>query len=315
VRRQGSTLVADFTGTDPEARGAINCSYSQAMTGAIYGARCFIDPTIPMNEGIFRAVEVILPAGTLVRPGPHAAVNARIVTVTAIIEAMLDAVSKQQPARTAAASGINHMQVLSGRAPDTGRYWIVMDLDFGGVGARASKDGVDTTGANVMGGRGGVPQIEALEAEFPIRFERHALIRDSGGPGRWRGGLGVERSIRMLGDAEVSVRADRMRYPPPGRAGGLPGRAGTWVVNPGQPDQRELPSKKMGVRLAAGDLLRLRTSGGGGFGSPFEREPELVRADVLAGKVSVDEANSVYGVVLRGDDQDVDVAATQAARS
>lgn len=314
LERQGADLVVDFTGTDPQAQGPINAAFSQALTGVVYAARCFLDPTIPMNEGTYRPLKVHLPEGTLVHPHPSAALNARIVTVTAIIESMLQALSKQRPERAVAGCGINHVYTMNGRTPD-GRVWIIMDNDFGGVGARATKDGVDATGPFLFGGRSNVIQLEPLEAEFPVVFERYALAKDSGGPGTWRGGLAVDRTVRVQTPAEISVRSDRMRFPPPGRFGGRPGAPGAWVVNGGRPDEQQLGTKQMGVRLKAGDTLTMLTSGGGGFGPPWQRDLELVRADVIAGRVSVEAAARDYGVVFHPETDRVDGAATARRRA
>jgi N-methylhydantoinase B len=312
ITRNGSDLTVDCAGTSEQARGAINASHSQALTGVIYAVRCFIDPFIPMNEGVFRAIHAIFPPGTLVSPGRSAALNARMVTVFAIVEAIRDALADQLP-QASAGSAMNHVQMISGRRADTGRAWIVLDNDFGGRGALNGKDGEDCTG--IMSGRAALSQIEPLEAEFPLRLERHALIPDSGGAGQWRGGLGVERTFRMLGDAEISVRADRMRVPPTGRLGGLPGRGGGWVVNRGQADERVLPGKLMGVHLAPGDTLTMLTSGGGGFGPPDKRDPDAVRRDVAARRVTLQQARETYGVVLDAAALTVDAAATAALRA
>jgi N-methylhydantoinase B len=313
LTRRGTDLEIDLTGTDAQARGAINAAYSQAMTGAIFGVRSFFDPNIPVNEGMFRPLKVILPPGTIVNPGPSAAVNARIVTVTAIIEAVVAAVTSRRPEPGIAGNAILGMQMLSGRLLETGRYWIAMDLDFGGLGARSDRDGVDAS--NRWGGRATISQLEALEAEFPVRFEGHRLLPDSGGPGRWRGGLAVERKIRFLADSEVAVRTDRIRFPPPGRAGGEPGRPGAWFINRGEASEVRLRSKQMRVPLAKDDVLTLLTSGGGGYGPPLQRDPAWVRADAVAGKVSMAHALEAYGVVLHPQTLEVDVAATERLRA
>lgn len=315
IERQGSDLVVDFTGTDPRARGAINASYSQALTGVVYGARCFMDPSIPMNEGVFRPLKVTLPEGTLVNPGPTAALNARIVTIFAIIEAMPRALSQQRPELAVASSGLVHLYTIAGRHPDTGRPWVLLDSMYGGIGARTSKDGVDANGAYLFGGRGISAQVEGIESNLPVLYERLALIRDSGGPGRWRGGLGVDKTIQTLVEADISVRADRIRFPPPGNGGGRPGKPGGWIVNRGRPDEQVLRSKHMGVRLQAGDTLSMLTSGAGGFGPPWERPPELVRADVIAGRVSVAAAEADYGVVFLPETTRIDQTATARRRA
>jgi N-methylhydantoinase B len=314
LRREGTDFVADFTGSDPQAAGPINAAYSQAMTGAVFGARCFLDATIPVNEGAFRPIKSILPPGTIVHPSPTAAVNARLVTVMAIVEAMLEALAKHTPGRAIAASALLHLWTLTGRAAGAERPWIMMDLEYGGAGGRSGKDGVDAIGIGLMAGRSAATQIEVLEAEYPVVFERQVLRRDSGGHGAWRGGAGVERTLKVLTDTEVSVRADRMRLPPPGRLGGMAGKPGAWIVNAGTDRERRLNTKQMGVRIAAGDTLTMLTSGGGGFGAPMDRDPALVREDVVSGRLSIADAAEIYGVEL-GEGLVIDEAATRQRRS
>jgi N-methylhydantoinase B len=316
VERRGSDLVVDLTGTDPQARGAINASYSQALTGVIFGIRCFLDPSLPMNEGLLRPLQVRLPEGTLVNPDRVAARNARIVTMFAIIEALIDALSGQRPELAVACAGLVHIFTTDGTGADDGKPRVDRYNEYGGLGASAEGDGEDAAGAYVFAGRGMTVQIEAKEAHNDsILVEQLALVSDSGGPGTWRGGLGIRTVVRATVPLVVSVRADRMRYPPPGRAGGAPGLAGTFVVNEGADGEVHLPSKQMGVRLDVGDTLTMTTSGGGGFGPPWRRPAELVRADVLCGRVSVAGARRAYGVVLSGDDLCIDVPATAQQRN
>lgn len=296
IHRSGSDLVVDLTGTSPQARGPINSSYSQSLSGILAGLRYFIDPTIPMNEGCLRPLRANLPLGTLVNPRRPAAVNARIATVSAIVESMLQVLSQQRRERTMAASGTIHVYTLSGSASGrTGGSWLFMDRDWAGVGAVWGQDGVDCSGNLLSNGRAGLAQMETYEAEYPVRFEAHRLLTDSGGPGTWRGGLGVERTIRVLTDAVVSVRTDRVRRPPLGALGGDPGKPGAWIVNRGLPDERVLRPKHMNVRLAPNDTLTMLTSGGGGVGPPAERSADQVADDLARGKISESSAREQYG--------------------
>src|SRR5262249_12413492 len=151
---------------------------------------------------------------------------------------------------------------LSGWGED-GR-WLLLSYEFGGLGARTASDGPSATGAFFLGGRNTVPQVEPVEAQFPIVVERQALIPDSGGPGRTRGGLGVETRLRLLADAEVWVRAERVRIPPQGLAGGGDGRPGGNEIERADGTRLPLPGKVTSRRMAAGETLVLRSSGGGG---------------------------------------------------
>jgi N-methylhydantoinase B len=153
-----------------------------------------------------------------------------------------------------------------------------------------------------------------MEMVFPLRLRRYALHQDSGGPGRFRGGAGVVREIELTADeAIVALRQDNILFPPAGVNGGHAGRAGSCIVNPGRPDERPLAPMSDGNVLRKGDVMRLSTSGGGGWGHPFDRPLERVRRDVVGGFVSVDAAREDYGVVIdeRGE---IDMTATATRR-
>jgi N-methylhydantoinase B len=311
--REGQVTI-DLTGTDPQARGPINASVSQTLSGIMYAMRCFVDPAIPMNEGCWLPLNICLPEGSLVNPRMPAPCNARIITTLAVIEAIFRALAPIAPPERGAiaASGIVQVLTIGGQGP--GGYWIHLEPEFGGTGARSTKDGVDSSGAHIIGtGGGGIP-VEACELEYPLRYESYRLWKDSGGPGKNRGGLGIRKDIRVLQDCELNVRADRINYPPPGVLGGKPGKGGGYVLNEGTPGERRLPSKETGIRVRAGDLLTVYSSGGGGFGPARERDPERVRRDVRAGRVSPESARDDYGFLVDPPNPEVDRPATQQAR-
>jgi N-methylhydantoinase B len=311
--RDGSVDV-DFAGTSPQARGTINSSFSQTLSGVVYAMRCFVDPAIPMNEGCFRPLHARLPAGTLVNPAPPAACGGRVMTVAAAVEAMLQALAVARPDHAVGASALIHVFSLSG--VDTGGGpWLNLFYEFGGLGARTGSDGPDATGAFFLGGRSVLPQIEPLEAQYPLVVRSSRLWLDSGGAGTWRGGLGVETVIELLTAATVTVRGARMDFPPPGSGGGGPGRGGVFAVERHDGTVEVTPSKAANVEIAAGERFVLRTSGGGGLGPPEQRDPERVLADVQAGRVSVDAAVREYAVVLEGSTTSIDRAATERLRT
>jgi N-methylhydantoinase B len=237
-------------------------------------------------------------------------------TVMAIIEAMLSAFSHIDP-RLAVASSCNaHVYTMSGVDEDSGRVWTFIDPQFGGMGARSGLDGADVVGPLIFAGAGALHCIEAYELEYPVRFERFGFWQDSGGPGRWRGGVGVRRDIRVLTDAVFTGRAtDRCRIPPPGAFGGRSGMGGGWILNPGTDGESVLPEKVTSLPLHAGDVVTMLTSAGGGLGPAFERNPEAVREDVVEGRVSITGAEVDYGVVIDPATATVQVEATLAARS
>jgi N-methylhydantoinase B len=290
------SIHVDFTGTSRQARGTINSSFSQTLSGVVYALRCFVDPAIPMNEGCFRPLRTTLPSGTLVNPVAPAACGGRVMTVAAAVEAILDALAAARPDHAVGASSLIHVFTLSGQQDD-GTPWLNLFYEFGGLGARVGADGPDATGAFFLGGRSVLPQIEPLEAQYPIIVRSSRLWPDSGGPGRWRGGLGVETVIELLTDAVVTVRGARMDLPPPGTDGGAPGRGGTFAVERHDGRVEVLPAKAANIEVRAGERFVLRTSGGGGLGDPDQRDPEHVRADVRAGRVTREHAERDYGVL------------------
>ena len=308
------TIHLDFTGTSAQAKGAINASLSQALSGVLFAVRCFIDHTIPMNEGCFTPLVINFPRGTLVNPNPPAACGGRIVTVTAAMEAIVDALSSARPDQALASSGIVHLYALSGRVSGAPSPWLVMAMDFGGLGARSMCDGPDATGAFVLGGRGAVLQVEPFEAQYPVMIEHVRARIDSGGPGEHRGGLGIDTAIRMLSDSELVVRGDRMVLPPTGRKGGEPGERGYWRSRHPDGTVAEFAHRQSHIRLAGGDVFLIGTSGGGGLGSPIDRDPAAVARDVGDGRVSAAHARDAYGVIV-DDDATVDTHATESRRA
>ena len=165
---EGEATV-DFTGTAAQSGGAINASFSQTLSGVIYAIRCFVDPSIPMNEGCFRLIHTVLPTGSLVTPDPPAACGGRMVTVAAVVEAILAALSEALPERSVAASTLIHVYTLSA-CPSDGERWLALGYEFGGIGAGRGMDGPDATGAYFLGGRSVIPQIEPLEAQLPFSW-------------------------------------------------------------------------------------------------------------------------------------------------
>jgi N-methylhydantoinase B len=181
-----------------------------------------------------------------------------------------------------------------------------------GYGGRPHADGND---AVYLVAQENFP-AEFLDAVFPVRVLRYAINPDSGGPGRWRGGCGLIREIEVLApEAMVSMRIDCVENPPWGVAGGMAAGSGRCVINPGRPDERVIAPLSDGNIVRNGDVVRIETGGGGGWGHPFDREPARVLSDVRAGFVSPGRAAADYGVVVAADGCAIDHAATQARRA
>jgi len=268
VSVDGSTMTVDFTGTDGQALGPISAPEGPALSAALYGAVVLMgDADIPVNEGLFEPLAIVRPEGSLVAPRRPAGANARGFTMLAMIDAMIEAMVVRHPERAIAGSGLNHVMTLS-LAADGAHPRTLMDIDYGGSGARSGADGVDAHGYAIFGGRSNIAPMELVESEHAVVYECHRIRRRSGGDGRWRGGRGVEKRLRVLADGSLTVRADKVVFPPKGADGGVDGAAGGWVVNAGLPTERRLRSKETNVPVATGDTVTMLTSGGGGFGQP-----------------------------------------------
>lgn len=291
---EGPAIRLDFSETDDQALGAINAGFSQALTGALYAVRCFVDPTIPMNEGCFVPIEVVFRKGSLLDPHAPAACGGRVVAVTAVCEAVVEALGQARPELATAASSVIHPYTLS--APSRLEPWLLLSYEYGGLGARRGSDGPSATGSFFLGGRNTVPQIEPLEATLPIVFECQRLLPDSGGAGEWRGGLGVETRVRVLQQTEFALRSDRVRRPPCGREGGSDGVPGDQYAVETDGTIRPLPPKAANLRLDEGEVLVLTTSGGGGLGEPGKRTPERIEEDLAEGRISESAARDFYDV-------------------
>jgi N-methylhydantoinase B len=316
VTIDGSTASFDFTGTSPQARGAINCSYSQSLSCVVFALRCYIDPSITMNEGFYRPLKVNFPHGSLVNPRYPAAANLRLAGGQAIIDAINEALEPAYPELTTGAPSTVHTVTAHGKVPGSDeRMWSMLDVSMGPGGARAGIDADDGLPFLMHGNSGYERNTEGYEISYPVIYRRVELVPDSGGPGKWRGSCGIVREIEFLTDVQLTTRAtDRCRKPPRGAPARKPGLGGSWILNQDQPDEQELPYKKTNHPARAGDVLTCTVSGGGGYGNPFERDPELVARDVRMGRVSIARAAADYGVVIDPKTGEVDAAGTARLR-
>jgi len=285
-------IVFDFTGTDPQTPSSLNCTLSYVEAYCYWSTKAITTrDEIPQNEGQLRPVRVIAEPGSFFNPLPPAALGGRALMNQRIVELIFGALAQAVPERVCAASGQWLNPIFGGIDPRTGTPFIFYDYVMGGVGARMHKDGIDAMSPVVSVEN--IP-VEAQEARNPIIVERLELIPDSGGAGRFRGGLSVRKDVRVLGtDVVLSNLTDRQVFRPYGHDGGSPGTLGETVMNPGTPTERRLHSKDL-VAVAQGDLISFRCSGSGGTGSPVERSREKVLRDVREGLVTADAARTVY---------------------
>jgi N-methylhydantoinase B len=313
VRIAGNQVTLDFTGSEAQVPGAKNVPPVSLLATVYYVLKAVIDPDIPPNGGYYRAIEVVAPPGTVLNPLPPAAVAARFTTCQTVADVVLGAFARVVPERVVAHCHGGTLAIYSGADPRRGEFFVDYEVYAGGSGARATKDGIDGI-ANHTTNTSNLP-IEALESEFPILVERYAFVPDSGGPGRYRGGLAVVREVRGLhGDLTVGGWGCNQREAPRGLGGGGHGVPGAFEIAGADGAVRETARSTIpGLSLRAGETLRVRTSGGGGYGDPLERDPALVLNDVRLGKVSPAHAEAAYGVVLHGGQMDLE--ATRRARA
>lgn len=290
----GGRVVVDLTDSDPQAEGNTNSTVANTHAAAYYVMIAVVDPGIPPNSGCYRPIEVVTRPGSIVHPLPPGAVAARTNASQKIVEAMLRALSVAVPDRVTAGS---HGQIstsgFGGRDPSSGAPFVYTDIQGGGSGARPYRDGRDGQDSHLP--RFMNTPVEVLERQFPMRIERYEFIRDSGGPGLYRGGLALRRDVRVLADRVSFARyGDRHRFAPQGLFGGLPGSCGAIVLNPGTPGERRLASKGLDM-LGAGDVVSMRLPGSGGYGDPHQRPREAVEADLRDDKISRESALRDYG--------------------
>jgi len=308
------SILLDFTGTAPQVKGAINVVENALKATVYYALKAIIDPDLPPNAGFYRPIEINAPKGTLVNPIPPGACGARTDACQRVADVVFGAMAQAAPRNVMAGcnSAVTTV-VFSGNDEKNGRFFVYPESLGGGFGARYNKDGLDGVHVHITN-TSNLP-IECMETEYPIMVDRYEIRNDSGGAGKYRGGLGYRRDYRILQDTSFGSHGDRQKTPPWGLYGGYDGAVGQFVINPGKPEEKVLASAKSSdVPLKEGDVFSAQTPGSGGFGNPFERNPQDVLEDVLNEKVSVENAKKLYGVIIDAGKKAVDMDATAATR-
>jgi N-methylhydantoinase B len=312
LQKQGDTLVADWTGTSPQVKGAINNTLSFTKAATYTCVKSVLPLDIPNNEGFFRAIKVIAPPGTIANVVPPGACAARGLTGFRMTDCCFGALAMMLPDRVFAASeGGNTGITIGGYYADRTPF-IYVDFLCSAWGGRPWADGLDGN-ANMMGNLSAQP-LEVLEVEQPIEILSCEFIQDVGGPGKFRGGMSVRRDYRFLEEeAVLQVRSDRRTFRPYGLYGGKPGKPSWNIINPGTEDR--VVTAKVTMLLKRGDIYRHEQPGPGGWGDPLEREPWRVLKDVRNEFVSLASAREDYGVVIDPTTWTVDEAATERLRA
>ena len=277
------TIAFDFSGSAKQVQGPLNAVYSVTLSAIYYVVRCVTDPSIPANAGCFKPIQVKAPSGTIVNAEPPAPVaGGNVETSTRIVDVTLKAFSSIIPERVCAAcQGTMNNVTIGGIHPRTGKYFTYYETIAGGFGARYTKDGVDGIHSHMTNTLN--TPVEALESSYPLRIKKYELVRGSGGRGKFRGGLGIRRDIEVLAEkSTISLMGERQRRGPWGLFGGMSGPPGVYGIV-----RRNLItglSSKTTLTANSGDVLTVKTPGGGGYGALGRRAREKIGQDRADGK-------------------------------
>lgn len=311
VRIEGSDITIDLTGSADEVETGYNVPFEGSLIVACnYIVRTLLldevafEEFIPQNEGIFRPVKVIAPKGSIFNPNFPRACFSRFAQIQRVVDCVIQALAPIMPEKaTGGNSASLYFISYSGFIPEQQQYWMYLEVDEGSYGGRFGKDGMDSVDNLVANTRNN--PIEELDMHYPLRNERYELRPDPPAAGQWRGGIGIVRENRFLEPGYISCEADRHLERPVGVFGGEEGRTGALTFNPGTANEESWPSKVTGQKMAAGDLIRITSPSGGGYGEPKARDPEMVLSDYLDDYITLQIAREVYGVAIDGDSDTV----------
>ena len=325
VKIKGSELIADYSGSSPQVNGPINGSYAVTACNTYIGVIHCVghQGEYPVNQGTFRPIKVVAPLGSIVNVVyPGACIGGNTELSNRIVDLVIGALAQATTPRNikAACYGTGGTTSIGGIDHETGEQYVIYFYSLGGMGARATKDGNSAQLCFATNNKG--PYAEINETRYPILVEEYSLVRDSPGMGKYRGGLGTKFVFRLLGEsAEYNCLTDRHKISPYGVFGGLPPKPSTCGhfcdIRIKLANEKEFKhatelfgkistSKWSKIILHKGDVYEIYLCGGGGFGDPLERDPELVLADVEYGYVSNEVAREYYGVVINADKIDYD---------
>ena len=297
---ENGTLTLDFTGSSHQTASPVNAAPAATQAAVKFAVKTLIAPGIQPNEGAFRPVKTILPPGIIINPVSPAPVSSSCEVSYKTVEAIFDALAPMFPEQIIAGSGAGGVLSFGGYDSVQNKAYAYGEGLGGGFGASINKDGESAVKPSMSNSKDS--PAEVLEMTYPIRVVRFELRHDSEGAGRYRGGFGFYRSFEMLDDNVIwSTQTTMYSLNPQGRCGGANAQTSECVINPGTAKERKLEAYGT-VILNKGDVIELRSAGGGGYGDPCERDPMLIENDVLNGLVSEKRAMEVYGLKKRGTD-------------
>jgi N-methylhydantoinase B len=313
VRKHGDAMEVDWTGSSPQVKGAINNTWSYTAAMSFTAVKSVLSINMPNNDGVFRPIKVIAPPGTITNGKLPAACAARGLTGFRGVDCCFGALAQLYPDRVYAASDGGNTGITIGGYDKELRPFIYVDFLSGCWGGRPWADGLD--GNTSMFANMASFSVEVIEAENPLEVLDYEFVPDTGGAGKFRGGMSQRKTWRMLADEGIlQVRADRQTHRPYGLQGGGPGAAGRNVLDPGLPTEEKLHAK-LTMTFRKGQVFRHDLPGAGGWGDALTRDLSLVAKDLRDGLVTIEGAARDYGVVARGDPPVIDEAATEALRA
>ena len=312
----GDQVVIDWTGSSPQVKGGINSPLPFTKAAAYTALRSIMSSDIPNCHGYTRPIKIIAPEGSITNPVLPAPCGARGITGLRMIDCLFGALSEAVPNRVAA-DGWGGPSLPTFASFRDGKPFVFTETLMGTWGAIAYNDGQD--GVPHMGGNQSNVPIEMIELDYPLRIEEYGLVKDTGGAGKYRGGLSVIRSYRALeDDILLSIRSDKRKFPPHGLFGGKEGEPSMSILKSGK-DESIIPTlTTQPLYLKQNDLFQHVMAGGGGYGDPLEREPNLVLKDVIEEKISLNNASENYGVVIIKNSKNkfsIDIDATNKLRN
>jgi N-methylhydantoinase B len=297
----GDEMTIDYSGIAEQVKGPINSGwFGGGQTTARVAFKYLMGAGEMANEGTFRPLKLVLPPGKILSADATAPMGNYSTPFPTVIDAVIKALDKALPERVPGGHFGTHSGIrFSGRRPD-GSYFATHDSGHGGWGACATHDGAGPFRTMAHGDTRIIP-LELQESYLPLRIEELALRQDSGGAGKFRGGLGFCKSYRILAPCELQTNLDRTRFPPWGVQGGQEGKPGRFTVVDGETGAMRSIEKEKGFRLAAGDLVCVKTGGGGGYGLPADRALSRIQHDLDAGYISAEAAMRDYEVSIGAD--------------
>jgi len=292
-------VLFDFTGTGPQVKSNINSTVTVTLAGVLYSLKALLDPDVPNNQGLIDIVDINAPLGTLINSKFPAAVAARANTAQRIVDIVIGALAPAIPeAAVGAANGANTTAVFFGHDPRQDRDYVYLETLGGGFGGRSTKDGKDGVQVHITN-TSNLP-VESIEMEYPLLVESYGFVPDSGGAGKYRGGLGLRRVVRPVGHTMTfSGQGERFVNKPWGIFGGRSGGTGKFAKLSGGKEV-PLPTKPANLEVKPDEAIVVQTPGAGGYGKPSERDPTAVENDFISGKFSREFVKNNYGVEPKG---------------